>query len=42
MQNVIEPLDETLKLVATLRDAWSEIASREIVEGGSPGVVPRP
>lgn len=42
MQNVIEPLDETLKLVATLRDAWSEIASREIVEGGSPGVAPRP
>jgi flagellar protein FliS len=30
MQNTIAPLEETLKLAATLRDAWTEIASREI------------
>lgn len=42
MQNNVEPLDETLKLAATLRDAWSEIASREIVEGSSAGPATRP
>ena len=42
MQNTVEPLDETLKLAATLRDAWSEIASRGIVEGSSAGSAERP
>jgi flagellar protein FliS len=42
MQNSVEPLDETLKLASTLRDAWSEIASRDIVEGSAAGPAPRP
>ena len=42
MQNSVEPLDETLKLASMLRDAWSEIASREIVEGSSVGTAARP
>ena len=42
MQNIVEPLDETLKLASTLRDAWSEIASRAIVEGAPAGAAARP
>ena len=42
MQNAVEPLDETAKLVTTLRDAWSEIASRALAEGTSAGTAARP
>ncbi len=42
MQNTVEPLDETLKLASTLRDAWSEIASREIAEASAVSAAARP
>jgi flagellar protein FliS len=42
MQNTVEPLDETLKLASTLRDAWSEIANREIAEASTVSAAARP
>jgi flagellar protein FliS len=42
MQNAVEPIDETLRLVSTLRDAWSEIAGREIADSASAGTPARP
>jgi flagellar protein FliS len=42
MQNTVTPLDETLKLAATLRDAWTEIASRELAEAVGGGGSARP
>lgn len=32
MKNDVAPLDETLKLASTLREAWAEIAARGVAE----------
>jgi flagellar secretion chaperone FliS len=42
MQNDAGPLDETVKLLSSLRDAWSEIASREHADGAGVGTSARP
>ncbi len=36
MKNDVAPFDETVKLVGTLREAWSEIASRPQAEPPRP------